>query len=816
MKAVLALVLTLCCAWTYAQDRTVYLKHSSGLVAGKKSDGRASIFSPSAAEAVKLTIRELGNGYVLIVHTDADGTESYMTLNGGWNTYFEDDATTDKAMYKVEGNASALFVLRNKSNGRCLGTDATDSGANVYSDKGGDDVKHLWYFADVKTAGIPTTTSTYVVCPTDRLQKNEGWGVSLCWWANMCGKWNDAHIDRLVDWLVSPTGLNFNIFRYNIGGGDDPLNRNCTPHHMDGGKGHRAEMEGFKTASDDEYDWSRDEAQRKIMLRIREKRPDAIFEAFSNTPPYYMTYSGCCAGNKEGGKDNLRPEYYEEFAHYLVDVCKHYKDTYGIEFKTLEPFNEATTTYWYANGVQEGCHFDNQSQINFIKALYPVLQESGLATVISASDETSVPGSIGTYQAYASAGILDMVDQWNTHTYSADGVSRSRMGSLARNGGKTLWMSETGSGGNGIGGNLNMAQRMFDDIRGMLPTAWIDWQYVEEPNDQWCFVKGNFANQTYERVKNYYVRQQVTRHIKQGYSFVSSLSPQSLAAVNEAGDSLVLVILNSGAAVANHNVHLSASVVNGVVTAYQTSPTKNHQPMRTGFKAQGSLLTFEAPAQSITTFLIPIKSTELKEQKNIVEEDVPYLILPQYTQSVALSGKDNAVKLGTIDIQTDTLVIDASQLWYFTPMAGSSYVIANGNKDRISGSSGYALTTSKTTTTDQRFYIEKVDGVFCKITSAANGKSFDLDNERTTAGTTVGLWNYGTAVTAGHRNWYLLPLQPYVEEDTPEPNAIAGTSLGGAAEVSAVYSLSGFRQSAPRGVCIIRYADGTTKKMMVK
>ena len=133
----------------------------------------------------------------------------------------------------------------------------------------------------------------------------------------MCGKWDDKKIDQIVEWLVSPTGLNYNIFRYNIGGGDDPLNRHCTLHHMGKGKGLRAEMEGFKDSTEDVYHWDRDAAQRKIMLKIRERRPDAIFEAFSNSAPYYMTFSGCVAGNVNGGDDNLRPEYYEEFAHYL-------------------------------------------------------------------------------------------------------------------------------------------------------------------------------------------------------------------------------------------------------------------------------------------------------------------------------------------------------------------------------------------------------------------------------------------------------------------------------------------------------------------
>lgn len=810
------MLLMACSVFAFGQDKEVFIKHSSGLIAGKKSDSRGAIFSSTASEAVKLKLRDTGDGYFLIVHTDKSGNETFLTLNGSWNTFFETDPNTDNAKYKVDGDAESLFVLRNKANGRCLGTDGTNNGDNIYSDKGGDAPNHFWYFADTKSAPIPTSNSNYIVCPTDRLQTNEGWGVSLCWWASMCGNWSDANINKLVDWLVSPTGLNYNIFRYNIGGGDDPENRNCDPHHMDKGKGHRAEMEGFKLASGDDYDWSRDAAQRKIMLKIREKRPDAIFEAFSNTPPYYMTYSGCCSGNKDGGKDNLKPEYYEEFAHYLVDVCKHYKDEYGIEFKTLEPFNEATTSYWYQNGGQEGCHFDNQSQINFLKVLYPILKASGLNTVISASDETSVGGSIGTYNAYAKAGILDLVDQWNTHTYSASNANRANLGSLVRNGGKTLWMSETGAGGNGIGGNLSMAQRMFDDIRFMHPSAWVDWQYVEENNDQWCLVRGSFANQTYNRVKNYYVRQQVTRNIKQGYSFLPSLSPQSLAAVNEAGDTLVLVILNTGATSALHNAHIAGCKPDGAITAYQTSESKDYARLRTGFSIEGNTFKFEAPSQSITTFIIPIKSTKIEEQSAVVEEDIPYLILPQYTQAVALTGKGNSVTIEGLDLLSDTLMIDASQMWYFKPFDNGDYGIKNANGDIITGSSSYALATSKLSSDNQKFTLEKIDSIYCKITCSANGKSFDLSNERTTAGTTVGLWDYGTDVTRGHRNWFLLPLRPYVEKENPLPDAILNTSDGTSSTPSVHYSLAGIKQSNPTGICIVKYADGTTKKMLLK
>ena len=749
-----------------AADKEVYLKHSSGLFVGKKSDGRAALSNSTNAKKVKL--RDSGNGYYLIVWTDTDGTESYMALDGGWNTFFQSDATIDQAKYAIEGDKDQLFLLRNKSNNKYLGTDSNDNGANLYSDKNGSDTKHYWFITNDKNAPLPKVVTTYMVAPCDRRQLNEGWGVSLCWWANMCGKWTNSKIDRLVDWLVSPTGLNYNIFRYNIGGGDDPNNTHCDLHHMGAGKGLRAEMEGFKSKSSDEYDWSKDAAQRKIMLKIKEKRPDAIFEAFSNSAPYYMTYSGCVAGNVDGGKDNLKPEYYEEFAHYLVDVCKHYKDEYDIEFKTLEPFNEPTTNFWHANGVQEGCHFDNQSMVKFVKVLSPILKASGLSTVISASDETNVGGSIGTFNEFKKDGkALDMVSQWNTHTYGGIDVERNRIGLLARAAGKTLWMSETGSGGNGIGGNLSMAQRMFDDIRGMLPTAWIDWQYMEENNDQWCTVKGSFKDQTFDKVKNYYVRQQVTQHIKQGYHFVTSLSPQSLAAVNEAGDSLILVLLNTGASSASHTVKISSCKIDGDITCYQTSETKNHQKTSLGYKTNGNVLSIELPATSITTFIIPIKG-EVKSCDTKVEPDVPYIIMPQYNPAVALTANNRSVSIEQVMLNEDEgeiLAFDPSQTWKFSDAGSGLFYIINGNGDRLTGTSSYDMTTLENKASYQTFKIEDIDGIFCKITCSSNKKSLDLSNAAYKAGTKVGLWEYGSSITEAHRNWYLCRLDKYEEAD---------------------------------------------------
>lgn len=433
-----------------------------------------------------------------------------------------------------------------------------------------------------------------------RCQTLEGWGVSLCWWANMCGAWNDEKIDSIVDWLVARDGLNYNVFRYNIGGGEDPENAHCDLHHMARGKGLRAEMPGFKRSADADYDWSQDAAQRKIMLRIREKRPDAVFEAFSNTPPYYMTVSGCCAGNADANKDNLRRECYEDFARYLVDVCLHYKEAYGLEFTSLEPFNEPCTDYWSQNGSQEGCHFDVESQLAFVRVLGPMLKPSGLNTLLAVSDETNVQRSLVELKAFlAHEDAFSYVGQWNTHTYYATDAQRQELRTLLNGTGKRLWMSETGSGGDGISGNLSLARRMFDDLRHMQPTVWCDWQYIEEYGDQWNLVRASFSDATFLKVCNFYVRQQVTSHILQGYAIVETDDADVLAAVSPEGDKLVAVAINNTDKPREKRLNIIGGHFTDV-SLWRTSETENHLHLgQTTVTAPEISITL--PPKSITT-----------------------------------------------------------------------------------------------------------------------------------------------------------------------------------------------------------------------
>ena len=425
----LSLLCAVICLTASAQNEKKYLVHSSTNVIGCNTENRAVLMSPTSSSILPLTLIPQSDGTMVLA---LEGTTTlYLSLGttDGWSTYFLSDANDRRAHYKLE-QRDGYTLLRNSYTGKYLGTDANTTGSHVYSDKDGSDVKHLWLLSETPKVTLPVDTLRYVASASSRRQQVDGWGVSLCWWANMCGKWSDTNVTQLVKWLVSPNGLNMNVFRYNIGGGDDPAWTHCEEHHMGQGKGLRAEMEGFQDERGGEFHWERDQAQRKVMLKIKELRPDAVFEAFSNSAPWWMTKSGCVAGYTNAGQDNLKEDYYEDFARYLVEVCKHYRDEYGIEFKTLEPFNEALTSYWGCSGGQEGCHFDTQSQVNFLKVLSPILKESGLNTIISASDETSTTHSLQAWNAYQQQNVLSLIDQWNTHTYSATNVERAQLGSL--------------------------------------------------------------------------------------------------------------------------------------------------------------------------------------------------------------------------------------------------------------------------------------------------------------------------------------------------------------------------------------------------
>jgi O-glycosyl hydrolase len=357
-----------------------------------------------------------------------------------------------------------------------------------------------YYFDQIVLSDVGTSlTRTPVVAdPAIQGQVLEGWGASLCWWANIMGGFSDAKIKTICDWITDPVnGLNMNIFRFNIGGGDDP-----THHHMrsDGG-----DMPGYKASATADYDWNQDANQRKILQQLIASRQDKAgvndirIIAFSNSPPYWMTRSGCSAGSVEGNVGNLKADMFDDFADYLTEVTRYYHDNLGITFDYLEPFNEPDGGWWVALGGQEGCFFSTSDQMTMIRELHTSLSEKEMLSYcqITANDANNLDNGYNALLAYQSAGdILSKFDLISVHTYG--GSNRALLASWAKNNTKKLWQSE--SGPIGVGGTnehqiMVMSDRIITDLRDMKCTVWCDWQIGgtgSPTNNPWGLIIGDY------------------------------------------------------------------------------------------------------------------------------------------------------------------------------------------------------------------------------------------------------------------------------------------------------------------------------------
>jgi O-glycosyl hydrolase len=434
------------------------------------------------------------------------------------------------------------------------------------------------------------------VNPALRQQKFEGFGTSLCWWASNVGGWAPEKRNALVDLVADPVdGLGYNVFRYNIGGGENPAHT-----HMDTFR----DMPGFEAANGT-FDWDADANQRAVLLRLAERSPGVIFEAFSNSPPYWMTTSGCASGNTDGS-NNLKSSSYDAFADYLVQVVKHYRDAFGVTFRTLEPLNEPNASWWKANGGQEGCHFSPANQQTIIKAVSTALQTNGITTTqVSASDENSMDDAYNNIRAF-DAKTLDALGQLNAHSYA--GSKRAELRMLATSKGKRLWQSESGplsvTLDNDTDAALFMAGRIITDLKDLQPEAWIDWQ-VADPARNWASFAVNNSQQSFTLLKRFYMHAGFSRYIRPGATFIRIDTADIVAAESADGSQVTLVVRNGDAASKSFTFDLTAlASVGAAVDVHRTSATENLAQL-SAIPIAGYAFTATMPANSVTTLVIP-------------------------------------------------------------------------------------------------------------------------------------------------------------------------------------------------------------------
>lgn len=392
----------------------------------------------------------------------------------------------------------------------------------------------------------------------------QGWGTSLCWWANAFGNRDDL-ADVFFTTGMAPyqnqrlPGLGLNIVRYNAG---------ASTSHMVNGKYvwysatdppfKRMEgfwLDGYSTDPDSaSWNWSADPEQRAMLVKARDRGVDR-FELFSNSPLWWMcvdyTPEGFREPNDRGrnGGNNLQPGRYRQHAMYLATIARYARDHWGVDFQSVEAFNEPSARWWQpydpqtrSYGKQEGCHFDLPTQQTILGYLRSELDARGLHdTAVAASDENTYDEARRTWEGLGDA--QRFVGKINTHGYQYGGGRRDLLYNAAQRTGRNLWNSEYGdSDPSGI----MLATNLLLDFESLHPTAWVYWQAVD--GERWGFIRGygdgNPPTTTTVNQK-YYVLAQFTRHIRPGQHILGS-GKSTVAAYDPGRRTLSIVALNPG------------------------------------------------------------------------------------------------------------------------------------------------------------------------------------------------------------------------------------------------------------------------------
>ena len=413
----------------------------------------------------------------------------------------------------------------------------------------------------------------------------QGWGTSLCWWANIAGGYTNRndYADLAFNYLK------LNIVRYNIGGGENP--------DGPGTLEFRASMPSFEPRPG-VWDWNADANQRWMLKAALARGADHV-EAFANSPPYWMTVSGSVTGSK-GGANNLQVAREEDFAVYLAEVVKHLSQSDGVTFHSVTPMNEPAGSWWTYGRASEGCHMSVDQQEVMINLLRAELDRRELNLPIDASEDNDEQSAVNALSTY-SASVRNNVGQIATHTYGANNASG--LSSIAQSFHKPLWHTEYGDDD---GTGMRTARRIRDDLAWLHPLSWCYWQVVDNAGG-WGMIynplDGN-GSTAYTIHRKFYVIGQFSRFLRPGCKILGCGDANSIAGYDSGANTLAIVTVNDQAADFTVTFDLGGFASTGPgVECYRTSASEKLK-LLPALSVTDRHFTALIPAHSVTTFVL--------------------------------------------------------------------------------------------------------------------------------------------------------------------------------------------------------------------
>ena len=212
-------------------------------------------------------------------------------------------------------------------------------------------------------------------------QEIHSFGASDSWRCQFVGKyWPIEKRNKIADLLFSlenddagnPIGIGLSNWRFYLGAGsmeqgDDSGIQNVW-----------RRSECFLDANNN-YDWTKYKGQR-WFLKQAQKKGVPHFTAYTISPPVFYTKNGLAHATKGDLGFNLKPDHYDDYAKYLVDVIEHFEKNENIRFHFISPFNEPQ--WAWDKSTQEGTPARNEELYKYMKVLSEALNARGLSTKI--------------------------------------------------------------------------------------------------------------------------------------------------------------------------------------------------------------------------------------------------------------------------------------------------------------------------------------------------------------------------------------------------------------------------------------------------
>ncbi|MBU3024176.1 glycoside hydrolase [Zobellia galactanivorans] len=223
-------------------------------------------------------------------------------------------------------------------------------------------------------------------------QTIHNFAASDAWAAQFTGLWPDGKRRQMADWLFStetdktgsPKGIGLTAWRFNIGAGSFDQGDHS------GIKDPWRRTEGF-LQSNGSYDWQK-QAGQQWFLKAAKERGVEQFIAFVNSPPIQLTKNG--KGHSEDGlAANISHANYAAYANFLADVWLHFRDSVGVDFDYMSPFNEPQ---WEWKGGQEGSPWNNKELAAATRVIDSVFRAENIAAQLEITEAGAIDYLTGT------------------------------------------------------------------------------------------------------------------------------------------------------------------------------------------------------------------------------------------------------------------------------------------------------------------------------------------------------------------------------------------------------------------------------------